>query len=106
MPYMNELNFEKIRTELDLEEFLLQPVGKFSNEDLELIYRSKSNIKSIPILAKMMGFRNIMSIELISVKNDSEWKRKAHNLGDGEAVEIFFRLYLLDSLKQWCNQSE
>lgn len=103
---MNELNLEKIRAEFDLEEFLLQPVGKFSKEDLKLIYRSKNNIKSIPILAKMMGFKNIMSIELISVKNDTEWKRKAHNITDGEAVEIFFRLYLLDSLIKWCNQSE
>lgn len=54
----------------------------------------------------MMGFKNIMAIELITVKNDSEWKRKAHNITDGEAVEIFFRLYLLDSLIRWCNQSE
>lgn len=103
---MNELNFEKIRAEFDLEDFLLQPVGKFTKDDLKLIYRSKKNIKSIPILAKMMGFKNTMSIELITVKNDSEWKRKAHNITDGEAVEIFFRLYLLDSLIQWCNQSE
>lgn len=103
---MNELNFEKIRAEFDLEDFLLQPVGKFTKDDLKLIYRSKKNIKSIPILAKMMGFKNTMSIELITVKNDSEWKRKAHDITDGEAVEIFFRLYLLDSLIQWCNQSE
>ncbi len=103
---MNELNFGKINNEFDFEDFLLKPVGKFTKNDLELIYKSITNIKSIPILAKMMGFRAIMSIELISIQNDSEWKRKAHNLGDGEAVEIFFRLYLLDSLKQWCNQSE
>ncbi|MBR6332807.1 MAG: hypothetical protein IKR77_00230 [Bacteroidales bacterium] len=103
---MNELNFEKIRTEFDLEDFLLQPVGKFTKDDLKLIYRSKKNIKSIPILAKMMGFKNTMSIELITVKNDSEWKRKAHDITDGEAVEIFFRLYLLDSLIQWCKETE
>lgn len=103
---MNELNFGKINNEFDFEDFLLKPVGKFTKEDLKLIYSSKKNIKSIPILAKMMGFKNIMDIELISVKNDSEWKRKAHNITDGEAVEIFFRLYLLDSLIQWCNQSE
>jgi len=103
---MNELNFGKINNEFDFEDFLLKPVGKFTKEDLKLIYSSKNNIKSIPILAKMMGFKNIMAIELISVKNDSEWKRKAHNITDGEAVEIFFRLYLLDSLIQWCNQSE
>lgn len=103
---MNELNFGKINNEFDFEDFLLKPVGKFTKEDLKLIYSSKKNIKSIPILAKMMGFKNIMAIELISVKNDSEWKRKAHNITDGEAVEIFFRLYLLDSLIQWCNQSE
>ena len=103
---MDKLNFEKIHNEFDFEDFLLKPVGKFTKEDLKLIYSSKNNIKSIPILAKMMGFKNIMSIELISVKKDSEWKRKAHNITDGEAVEIFFRLYLLDSLIQWCNQSE
>lgn len=102
---MNELNFEKIRKKFDLEDFLLQPVGRFSKEDLKLIYRAKTNIKSIPILAKMMGFRTIMSIELISIQNDTEWKRKAHNITDGEAVEIFFRLYLLDSLIQWCKET-
>ena len=103
---MDKLNFEKIHNEFDLEDFLLQPVGKFTKADLKLIYKAKQNIKSIPILAKMMGFKNIMAIELITVKNDSEWKRKAHNITDGEAVEIFFRLYLLDSLIRWCNQSE
>ena len=53
-------------------------------------------------MAKLMGFKATMEIELMSVKNDSEWKRKVHDIDCEEAVEIFFRVYLLDSLVKWC----
>ena len=99
---MNELNFEKFREKEYLEEYFLKPVGRFTKDELQLIYRNRRNIRSIPFLAKLMGFKATMEIELMSVKNDSEWKRKVHDIDCEEAVEIFFRVYLLDSLVKWC----
>ena len=103
---MEDLDCTKIRNEFDLEDFLLRPVGDFSKDDLKLIYRHRRNIRSIPTLAKTMGFKTPMSIELLSIKHDREWRAKAHDIKEGEAVEIYFRLYLLDSLIKWCKETE
>ena len=103
---MNELNFEKYRDKEHLENYFLRPVGRFTKEELQLIYQNRRNIRSIPYLAKMMGFRTTMEIELMSLKHDTEWRAKVHSITDEEAVEIFFRAYLLDSLIKWCKENE
>ena len=103
---MNELNFEKYRDKEYLENYFLKSVGRFTTDELRVIYQNRRNIRSIPTLAKMMGFKTTMEIELMSVKNDSEWKRKVHDITEEEAVEIFFRIYLIDSLIKWCIEKE
>ena len=103
---MNELNFEKYRDKEYLENYFLKSVGRFTTDELRVIYQNRRNIRSIPTLAKMMGFKTTMEIELMSVKNDSEWKRKVHDITEEEAVEIFFRIYLIDSLIKWCKEKE
>ena len=103
---MNELNFEKYRDKEHLENYFLRPVGRFTKDELQLIYKSRRNIRSIPFLAKMMGFKATMEIEMMSLKHDSQWRTKVHDITDEEAVEIFFRVYLLDSLIKWCIEKE
>ena len=103
---MNELNLEKFRDKEYLEKYFLKPVGRFTQDELQLIYQNRRNIRSIPTLAKMMGFKATMEIELMSLKHDSEWRTKVHDITVEEAVEIFFRVYLLDSLIKWCISKE
>lgn len=103
---MNELNLEKYRDKEYLENYFLKPVGRFTKDELQLIYQNRRNIRSIPTLAKMMGFKATMEIELMSLKHDSEWRNKVHNITDEEAVEIFFRIYLIDSLIKWCKETK
>lgn len=103
---MNELNLEKYRDKEYLEKYFLKSVGRFTKDELLLIYQNRRNIRSIPTLAKLMGFKTTMEIELLSLKHDSEWRTKVHNINDEEAVEIFFRVYILDSLIKWCKETD
>lgn len=53
---MDKLNFEKIHNEFDLEDFLLQPVGKFTKADLKLIYKAKKKHQKHSNPCKNDGF--------------------------------------------------
>ena len=100
------IDFDRIYENFDLGDYLLQPIGDFSREDLRLILESITNVRGIATLSKVMGLRTMMSNELIVLKNDSAWKIKSHYIKDEEAVEMFVRLYVVDLLEKWCNQNE
>jgi hypothetical protein len=96
---MQLLDYERFYNDFDLEDFLTKPVGKFSREDLKLILENFTRLKNVTILASIMGLRTMLANELMSLKNNREWKEKAHYLKENEAVEIFCRLYLFDRLR-------
>lgn len=96
---MNEIDFEKFYEKFDLEEFLLQPIGKFSREDFKLIYKKITDIKGLTSLATVLGLRSALSNQMLTIKNDRNWHEKAHYLKQEEAAEIYFRLYFLNRLK-------
>ena len=100
------IDFEKFYENFDLEDFLLKPIGKFTRDDLKLISEKITNFNAVLILAKVIGLRKTMSSELKSIRNDSDWLSKTRHLSQEELVELFFRLYLFDRLKNWCKESE
>lgn len=96
---MNEIDYEQFYEKFDLEEFLLQPIGKFSREDLKLIYKKITDIKSLTSLATVLGLRSALSNQMLTIGDDRNWHDKAHYLKQEEAAEIYFRLYFLNCLK-------
>ena len=96
---MQLIDYDKFYNDFDLELFLTEPIGNFSRTDLKLILEKFANLKSITTLASIMGLRTMLANELMSLKNNREWKEKAHYLKENEAVEIFCRLYLFDRLR-------
>ena len=41
-----------------------------------------------------------MAKELERIRKDSDWYDKAHYICEKDAIEIYFRLYLIEKLKQ------
>ncbi len=103
---MSRIDYDKLYNEWDWSEYLLQPIGVFSKDDVKLILETITNVKGIATLANVIGLRTTMSKELMLLKDDSDWKQKAHYLKEGEAVEMFVRLSIIDHLDKWCNQPE
>ena len=97
---MQLIDYEKFYNDFDLEFFLTEPIGNFSRDDLKLILEKFTRLKSVSILASIMGLRSMLANELMSLKNSREWKEKAHYLKESEAVEIFCRLYIFDRLRK------
>lgn len=97
---MNEIDFEKFYEKFDLEFFLLNPVGRFSRKDLALIYDAKLNVRSIAVEAMVYGIREAMASTIKKVNDDEEWRDKIRHLNHEQAVEIYFRLYLIYRLKE------
>lgn len=96
---MQLIDYDKFYNDFDLELFLTEPIGKFSRNDLKFILEKFANLKSITTLASIMGLRSMLANELMSLKNNREWKEKAYYLKESEAVEIFCRLYIFDRLR-------
>ena len=97
---MNEIDFERFYKEFDLGEFLMEAVGSFDREDLKLIFANVRNISSISVSSRFYGIRGTMAKELERIRNDSNWYDKAHYICEKDAMEICFRLYLIEKLKR------
>lgn len=97
---MNNIDFERFYEEFDLGEFLMEPVGGFNREDLKLIFADVRNISSISVSSRFYGIRGTMAKELERIRKDSDWYDKAHYICEKDAIEIYFRLYLIEKLKQ------
>jgi hypothetical protein len=97
---MNGIDYNRFYEEFDLSDFLMEPVGDFDRKDLNQIFANVTNISNIAVSSRFYGIRGTLAKELEKISTDDEWYRKAHYINDKDAIEIFFRLYLLEKLKR------
>lgn len=97
---MQDIDYDKFYEEFDLGDFLFQPVGKFGGGDLKLIYAAVNGTKDIATMSIIYGVRGALSKEIEKIKNNKEWREKAHYITEKEAFEIFCRIWFIDYLKR------
>lgn len=98
---MNDIDFDRFYKEFDLEEFLLEPIGKFNREDIKEIIGSITNLNGVATMAGFYGFNKALAKEIEQASSDSDLQDKAHHLQSNEAIEIYSRLLLVQRLKIW-----
>ena len=101
---MNDIDFDKFYNEFDLEDFLLEPIGKFNREDIKEIIGSVTNLNGVATMAGFYGFNKALAKEIEQASTNSDLQDKARHLLSNEAIEIYSRLLLVKRLKNWSDK--